>query len=248
MITLKTKEEIEIMKEGGRILARIMERLKREAKEGVRTDYLEKLAQKLIKKAGAKPAFLGYEGFPAVLCVSINEELVHCLPSKRKLKKGDLLSLDLGICWKGYFCDMARSFVVGGTASPEVLRLVRVTKKALKLAIKKAKIGNTIGDIGNTIQRYVEGRGFSVVKSLCGHGIGKKLHEDPKILNYGKRKKGAKIKEGMVFCIEPMVTMGKGEVKLKGKFCFVTKDGSLSCHFEDQVAIVNGKAQVLTKL
>ncbi len=253
MIPLKSEKEIEIMAEGGRVLAKIMKEIEKMVKPGVLTKDLEKLAESLIVKSGAKCAFKGYsekgeKPFPACLCTSINDEIVHCIPSKRVLKEGDLLKLDLGILWKGYYLDMAITVPVG-KVSFEAQRLIRVTKKALKLAIKKAKPGNTFGDISNTIQRYVESQGFSVVRELCGHGIGKNLHEEPKILNYGKRKTGEKIKEGMVFCIEPMVTAGDWRLKkAKDGFGYATQDGSLTAHFEHTVAVTKKGPEILTKI
>lgn len=246
-IPIKTKKEISLMKEGGEILVKIMNELKKEVKPGIQTRDLEELARELIKKNRAEPSFLNFEGYPAVLCTSINEEIVHVVPSKRVIKEGDILSLDLGIFYKGFHTDMAITLPVG-EVSDEARRLIRVTRKALKLAIKKAKTGNTLGDIGNTIQRYVEGRGFNVVRELCGHGIGRKLHEPPQVLNFGKRRKGEKLKEGMVICIEPMVTIGDWHIKkTKDGFGFKTKDNSLSCHFEATIAITKKGPIVLTK-
>ncbi|MCD5396538.1 MAG: type I methionyl aminopeptidase [Candidatus Pacebacteria bacterium] len=245
-IVLKTQKEIEIMVQGGRILARIMGELKKEVSPGIRTKDLEKKARELIKKYKAEPAFLGYDNYPAVLCTSVNDVIVHGVPSEYQLKEGDILSLDLGIKYKGYYADMAVTVPVG-KVPPEVLRLIKVTKKALKRAIKKTRSGNTIGDIGNTIQRYVEKRGFSVIKELCGHGIGKELHEEPQILNYGKRKTGPKLIPGMVFCIEPMVSMGSERIKKsEDGFGYRTLDGSLSAHFEHIVAVTKYGRKVLT--
>lgn len=235
------------MQEGGKILSEILEKIKRKVEPGVSTKDLEREAIYLIKKKGVKPSFLNFEGYPGILCTSINEEIVHVLPSQRVIKDGDILSLDLGIFYKGFHTDMAVTFPVG-EVSEEARRMIRVTKKALKLAIKKAKIGNTLGDIGNTIQRYVEGRGFNVVRELCGHGIGRKLHEPPQVLNFGKRRKGERLKEGMVICIEPMVTMGDWHIKrTKDGFGYQTKDGSLSCHFEHTVAVTKKGPIILTK-
>lgn len=246
-ILLKKEKEIFLMREGGKILAEIMGNLKSKIKPGILTEDLEKTARELINKREAKPSFLNFEGYPAVLCTSVNEEIVHVVPSKRELKQGDIISLDLGIFYKGFHTDMAITVPVG-EVSEEIRRLIRVTKKALKLAIKKAKVGNTLGDIGNTIQRYVEGRGFNVVRDLCGHGIGRKLHEPPQVLNFGKRRKGTKLKEGMVICIEPMVTMGDWRIeKTKDGFGYKTKDNSLSCHFEATVAIAKKGPIILTK-
>lgn len=247
MITIKSKKEIEIMAEGGRILAKIMERLKAEVRPGIKTKELNKIAEELILKSGGKPSFKGYEGFPTALCVSINEEIVHGVPSERVLKEGDIVSLDSGVIWKGFHSDMAITVPVG-IVDPPTLRLLRVTKKALKMAIKKVKPGNTFGDIGNVIQRYVESQGFNVIRELCGHGIGKELHEEPQVLNYGKRKKGLKIQEGMVFCIEPMVATGSSEIEKINKFGYKTADNSLSCHFEHMIAVTENGCKILTKI
>ncbi len=247
MIEIKSKKEIEIMKEGGKILAGIMEDLKKRVKPGITTKELDRVAETLVLKFGVKPVFKGYEDFPAALCTSINQVVVHAVPSDYKLKKGDILSLDLGIKYKDFFSDMAITVPVG-EINPEVLRLIKTTKKALKLGIKKSRIGNTFGDIGNTIQRYVEYQGFNVVRELCGHGIGRELHQDPKIPNYGKRRKGPEIAEGMVFCLEPMVTMGDYNLKKSvDGFGYETKDGSLSAHFEQTVAVTKTGPLVLTK-
>ena len=248
MITIKSKQEIQIMAEGGKILAKIMKELEKLIRPGITTRELNKVAEDLIFKYGTKPSFKGYEGFPSVLCTSINEEVVHGLPSDRVLKEGDIISLDLGIFYKGFHSDMAVTLPVG-KISPEARRLIRVTKKVLKIGIKKARPGKTIGDVGNTIQRYVESQGFNVVRDLCGHGIGKNLHEEPQILNYAKRKTGPEIKEGMVFCLEPMVTMGDWKIKKSNDgYVFATVDGSLSTHFEHEVAITKDSCKVLTKI
>jgi methionyl aminopeptidase len=255
MIKIKTSEEIEIMAEGGKILAKIMKELEKNVKPGIKTKELERLAQSLILKSGGKCSFKGYKDskgysaipYPACLCTSINEEIVHCPPSERILKEGDIISLDLGIFYKGYHTDMAVTLPVG-KVSPQTQRLIQVTKKALELAIKKVKPGNTFGDISNTIQKYVESQGFNVIRDLCGHGIGKELHEDPQILNYGKKHSGEKIKEGMVFCIEPMVSVGDWHIKRKkDDFGYQTVDDSLSAHFEQTVAAVKNGYRILTE-
>jgi len=246
MITIKTAEEIKIMAEGGKVLARIMKELEKKVKPGVTTGELDRAAEALILKSGSKCSFKGYEGYPTCLCASINQEIVHAVPSDRVLKEGDIISLDLGILYKGFHADMALTVPVG-KVSPETQRLIRITKKALKRGIKKIKPGNTLGDIGNTIQRYVEGQGFNVVRELCGHGIGEALHEEPQILNYGKRKTGPEIKEGMTLCLEPMVTVGDYHVKKsKDDHGFETADGSLSCHFEHMVIVTKNGAKILT--
>lgn len=248
MIPIKTEEDIRIMAEGGRILASIMKELEDKVEPGITTKELDRVADTLILKSGGKPSFKGYQGFPASLCTSVNQELVHALPSDRVLKEGDILSLDLGIYYKGFHTDMAVSLAVG-QVSPEAQRLIRVTKKALKRGIKKIRPGNTIGDISNTIQRYVESQGFNVVRDLCGHGVGKELHEEPQILNFGKRRAGPEIKEGMVFCLEPMVTVGDWKLKkTEDGFGFVTADDSLSCHFEQTIAVVDDGIEILTKI
>jgi len=247
-IILKTKEEIEIMARAGKILAQILDELKKEVKPGIRTKDLEIKARKLMAEYKVQPAFLGYEGYPAAICTSVNDVIVHGVPSDYQLKEGDILSLDLGIKYKGYYADMAVTLPVGKVPE-EAQRLIRVTKKALKRAIKKARPGNTIGDIGNTIQRYVEKRGFYVIKELCGHGIGRELHEEPQILNYGKRHTGAKLVPGMVFCIEPMVSMGTEKIKKASDgFGYATADGSLSAHFEHMIAITKNGRIILTEI
>ena len=256
MISIKTPEEIEIMAEGGKLLAEIIKELEENVKPGITTKEFDRLAESLISSSGGKCSFKGYVSkdgdtvrpYPACLCTSVNEEIVHAIPSDRVLKNGDILKLDLGILYKGFNTDMAVTVPVG-KISFEAQRLIRVTKKALKMGIKKARIGNTFGDIGNTIQRYVESQGFNVVRELCGHGIGRELHEDPQILNYGKRHMGPEIKEGMVFCLEPMVTMGDWRTK-KGKdsYSYETKDGSLSAHFEHMMAVTKNSCQILTEI
>ncbi len=246
MIEIKSKEEIKIMAEGANILAGIVKELEKKVEPGVKTSELNRAAQALVLKSGGRCSFKGYQGFPACLCTSVNDELVHAVPSERELKEGDIVSLDLGIKYKGFHSDMATTLPVG-RVSPEALRLIRVTKKALKRGIKKIRPGNSIGDIGNTIQRYVESQGFEVVKELCGHGIGKELHQDPQILNYGKRHSGEEIKEGMVFCLEPMVTQGSCRLKKTADGQgYATADGSLSCHFEHEILVTGNGAKVIS--
>lgn len=248
MIKIKTPAEIKIMAEGGKMLAKTMKELEKRVKPGITTKELDRLAESLILKSGGKCSFKNYQGFPSCLCTSINEEIVHAIPSTRVLKEGDIISLDLGIFWKGFHSDMAVTVPVGNISS-EATRLIRVTKKTLKRGIKKARPGNTFGDISNTMQRYVESQGLGVVRELCGHGIGRELHQDPQILNYGNRHTGPEIKEGMVFCLEPMVTLGDWRIK-KGEDgqVFVTVDGSLSAHFEHMIAVRKNGCQVLTAM
>ena len=237
------------MREGGRILAQALEELMSQVRPGISTAELDKSAEEKIRRAGAKPAFLHYQGFPNTLCASLNDEVVHAIPSdKRILKEGDILTLDLGLIFKGYYSDMARTVPVG-TISKEAARLIEITREALMLGAAKAKLGATLGDIGYKIQRLVEGEGFSVVRELCGHGIGRELHEEPQVLNFGERKTGLVLREGMVLCIEPMVTAGDWRVKLaKDGQTYLTRDGSLAAHFEDTVAITKTGADVLTQL
>lgn len=235
------------MQEGGKILAQVLKEIEKMAKPGTTTMDLNRAAEALILKHGAKPAFKGQEGFPFALCASVNETIVHGFPSNYVLKEGDIIGLDLGVLYKGYNTDMATTIAIGNV-SFEAKRLLQVTKKALKRGIKKAKVLNTIGDIGNTIQRYVESQGYSVIKDLCGHGIGKNLHEDPKIPNFGKRGKGEELKEGMVICIEPMVSIGDWRLKkAEDGYGFATKDNSLSAHFEHTIAITKKGPKILTQ-
>lgn len=253
MISIKTPQEIKIMAEGGRILAEIMQKLQKEVRPGITTKDLDRLAESLILDYGAKPSFKGYQGFPATLCTSVNDEIVHVVPSSRVLKEGDIISLDLGLVWppdakNSFHLDMAVTLPVG-KVSFEAQRLIRVTKKALKLGIKKIRPGNTTGDIGNTIQRYVESQGYNVARDLSGHGIGKKLHEEPLIPNFGQRHKGEKLLPGMVICVEPMVMVGHWKLKkCEDGFGYKTADGFLSAHFEHTVAVTENGCQVLTNL
>ena len=234
------------MREGGKILARILDTVACQVKPRVTTMELDLLIKKLILDAGAETAFLGYQGFPGVVCTAVNEEGVHVPPSDRKLQKGDILTLDMGLKWKGWYLDMARTIPLG-KISKEKQRLLKVTKKSLELGMAQAKPGNRLGDIGHAVQTYVEKHGYGVVRELCGHGIGKGLHEEPRVLNYGKAGEGIKLKAGMVICIEPMVTVGDWHlVKAKDGHSFNTKDGSLFCHFEDTIAITKRGPQVLT--
>lgn len=247
MISLKTPKEIAQMREGGVILARILGKVALEAKPGVTTKELDSLTKKLILKSGAETAFLDYHEFPGVVCTAINEEGVHVPPSKRELEEGDILTLDMGLKWKGWYLDMARTIPIG-KISKEKSQLISATKEALELGIKQAKPGNRLGDIGYVVQTYLEDRGYGVVRELCGHGIGKELHELPKVLNYGKAHTDKVIQEGLVICIEPMVTVGDWKLELaKDGQSYNTKDGSLFCHFEDTIAITKKGPLVLTR-
>ena len=246
MIQLKSEKEIKIMEEGGAILAKVLKEVEKLAKPGITTLELDRAAEALILGFGAKPAFKGYEGFPYSLCASVNNVIVHGFPSNYKLKDGDIVGLDLGVLYKGYNTDMAVTVAVG-TISYEAKRLIMVAKKSLRIGIKKARALVTTGDLGNTIQRYVEDQGYGVVRDMCGHGIGKNVHEDPQIPNYGQRHKGIELKEGMVICIEPMVTIGDYNLrKAHDGYGFATKDGSLSAHFEHTIAITKDGCKILT--
>lgn len=247
MITIKNQEEIKIMREGGRILAAIFDVVRGKVQPGVTTKYLDELADKLIKEHNVLPSFKGYRGFPAVICASLNNEIVHGVPSDRILKEGDILSLDCGILYRGFHIDKAVTLPVG-SISQEAQKLINITRIALDIGMESAKAGNRLGDIGYAIQKYVEEQGFNVVRDLAGHGIGKNLHEDPLVLNYGKPGTGPKLKTGMTLALEPMVTEGDWHI-VQGKdgFAFETKDGKLSAHFEDTIAVTEDSATVLTK-
>lgn len=246
MITIKTKDEIEIMAQAGKILATVLKDIEKMARPGVTTLELDGACEALILSYGAKPAFKGYEGFKHSLCASVNENVVHGVPSGYVLKEGDVIGLDLGVLYKGYYSDMAVTVPIG-KVSNKAKKLIDVSKKALEIGIKKIKPGTTVGDIGSEIQKFVEGKGFSVVKDLCGHGIGKNLHEDPKIPNFGNKKTGEELEEGMVICIEPMVTAGSPDLKKsEDGYGFAAKDGSLTAHFEHTIAVTKNGARVLT--
>ena len=231
------------MREGGSKLASIANKLKEDAKPGLSTKKLDDLAKKLIKKEGGNPSFLGYKGFPAAICTSINETVVHGVPSSRELKNGDLLSIDLGFEWKGFHTDMAFTVPIG-KVDQEAQRLIKVTKKSLDLAIKVSKAGNRLGDVGSAVEKHVQGSGFVVVEGLCGHGIGREVHEDPQVFNTGTPGKGMELKEGFVFCVEPMVTTEDPQIHHDSQGI---KTKNISAHFEHTIAIVDGKAEVLTK-
>jgi len=257
MINIKTEKEIEIMREGGKILAEILNKLSESVKPEITTNDLEKLACELVLSYKVKPSFLGFDGYPNILCTSLNNEVVHGIPSGRILKEGDLLKIDMGVLYKGFHTDSALTVLVG--QKDEVIHittlnvvnsrlLISVTKEALNIGISKARVGNTLGDIGSAIQKHVEDKGFNVVRDLVGHGIGKELHEPPQVLNYGKAGQGEVLVPGMVIAIEPMVVTGKWAIKNgKDGYAFVTKDGGLAAHFEHTVAITNAGPLVLTK-
>ena len=236
------------MAEGGKILAKIMKGLGRRVKSGVTTGELDRLAESLIFDLGARCSFKEYRGYPACLCTSINEQIVHAIPSARILKDGDIISLDLGVLCKGFHSDMAITLPVGRVDSKSK-KLIETTKKALEAGIKEIRPGRKFGDVSYAIQKYVESQGFNVVRDLCGHGIGKNLHEDPEILNYGERGTGPELVEGMVFCLEPMVTAGDWRIKKsKDGSGYETPDGSPSGHFEHTIAVTKNGVKILTVL
>jgi methionyl aminopeptidase len=247
-VEIKSANEIALMREAGRIVCEILDELEKAVAPGVTTWDLDALAEKLIYAKGAKPAFKGYLGFPSCLCASINEEVVHGIPSKkRKLAAGDLMKLDFGVVYRGFFGDSARTVPVG-KVSKEALGLVDATRESLQKAIAAAVPGNRIGDISHAVQSYVEARGYSVVRSFTGHGIGRKLHEKPEVPNYGEPGSGMKLRSGMTIAIEPMVNLGTSEVGLlEDDWTAVTLDHKLSAHFEHTVLITDHGPEVLTR-
>jgi methionyl aminopeptidase len=246
MVHLKTAEEIQIMRESAQILGQAHGEVARLIKPGVKTKDLDKRAEEFIRDKGGIPSFLNYNGFPASLCISVNDVVVHGIPGEYQLKESDVVTIDGGVQYKGYHSDAAYTYPLEG-ASPEVLMLLERTYQSLYLGIAQAKAGNRIGDIGNAVQEYVEGFGYGVVRELVGHGVGKKLHEDPEVPNYGKRGKGPKIVAGMVMAIEPMINMGtKNVVQEKDGWTIRTSDRKPSAHFEHMVAVYADKTEVLT--
>jgi methionyl aminopeptidase len=249
MIVLKSPREIELMREAGRIVALTLAVLAEKAKEGVSTAQLEEWAEEVIRKNKAIPSFKGYRGYPASICVSVNEEVVHGIPSpKRILKEGDVVSIDVGAIYRGYHGDAAITIGIG-RITEEAEKLIEVTKGALEAAISVAKAGNRLGDISWAIQSYAEKHGFSVVREYTGHGIGRYMHEEPQVPNVGTPGKGVLLKPGMTLALEPMVVAGSWEVEvLPDGWTVVTKDKSLAAHFEHTIAITDGDAEILTKL
>ncbi|MES2680250.1 MAG: type I methionyl aminopeptidase [Bacteroidota bacterium] len=250
MIYLKTAEEIELMREAALMVSRTLAIIAREVKPGVNSLYLDQLAEEFIRDNGGIPAFKGYGSpknpFPATLCISVNEAVVHGIPNKAPLKEGDIISVDCGVKKNGYYGDHAYTFAVG-EIKPEVQKLIDVTKESLYLGIEQMVSGNRIGDISFAIQQHAEKNGFGVVRELVGHGLGKKLHEEPEVPNYGKRGDGPKLKEGMVLAIEPMINLGTKNIRqLKDGWTITTADNQPSAHFEHDVAIVNGKPEILS--
>ena len=249
MIILKTPDEIAVMAKASRIVAEALAVLKSAVKPGVTTDELDRLAESEIRSRGAIPAFKGYRNYPKTLCTSVNEQVVHGIPSKRVLKDGDIVGLDLGAIVGGFYGDSAVTVAVG-RIDEKTATLVRVTEESLLLAIQQARVGNRLSDISHTVQQHVEAAGYSVVTEFVGHGIGRQLHEEPQVPNYGKPGQGPRLQPGMVLAIEPMVNMGGSAVRvLDDRWTAVTVDGSLSAHFEHTIAIQpSGPALVLSRL
>ena len=248
-IVCKSQSEIDKMRRSGRIVRQILDDLRSMVAPGVTTMDLEKAAERKIKESGAKPAFKGYYDYPCVLCTSVNEEIVHGIPSaKRVLEAGDIVSIDCGVVLDGYFGDAAITVAVGDSVSPERQKLLEVTEASLYKAIEQVKVGNTVGDIGGAVQEYVEANGFSVVREFVGHGIGTKLHEEPQVPNFRSRGADTRLREGMVLAIEPMVNTGRPEARvLDDKWTAVTMDGSFSAHFEHCVAVTKNGPMILTQ-
>ncbi|TNE53006.1 MAG: type I methionyl aminopeptidase [Bacteroidetes bacterium] len=245
-IIYKTAEEIEIMREAAQIVSRTLGKVAEEIKEGVTPKYLDEMAEAYIRSQNALPGFKGLYDCPSTLLISVNDQVVHGLPTERPFESGDIVSVDCGSYFEGFYGDHAYTFEVG-EVDPEVKRLLEVTRECLNIGIEQTRVGNRIGDIGYHIQRHAESNGFSVVRDLVGHGLGRKLHEEPQVPNYGRRGQGKKIQEGLVIAIEPMINMGTEKVRTaKDQWTILTEDGMPSAHFEHNVAVVNGVPEVLS--
>ncbi len=246
MIVVKTREEIELMRESALIVSKTLGMIAKEIKPGVTTLYLDQLAETFIRDHGAIPGFLGLYDFPNTLCVSPNTQVVHGIPNNTPLKEGDIISIDCGAIKNGFYGDHAYTFGIG-TIAPEIEKLLQVTKESLYVGIAEFKLGNRVGDVGYAIQQYCESNGYGVVRELVGHGLGKKMHEDPEMPNYGKRGRGKKFIEGMVVAIEPMINLGTHRIKQHNDgWTITTLDNKPSAHFEHNVAIIDGKPELLS--
>lgn len=246
MITLKSKREIELLKEAGHIVYLTHQYLRPHIKAGIKTKELDRLAEEFIRSKGATPSFKGYEGFPSTLCISINDEVVHGFPSDRVLQDGDIISIDIGACYKGYHGDSAWTYTVG-EVSDDAKYLLEHTEKALYEGIKQAKVGNRIGDISYAVEKYATKHNLGVVKELVGHGVGTSVHEAPDVPNYGTKGTGPKIRDGMVIAIEPMLTLGSPDIYVEDNDWTVkTVDSSLSAHFEHTIGVTNDGVIILT--
>ena len=246
MIKTKTRDEIELMRQSALVVSKTLGMLAKEVKPGVTTNHLDKLAEDFIRAQGAIPGFLGLYDCPSTLLCSVNEAVVHGLPTDRPLENGDIVSIDCGALMNEFYGDHAYTFEVGEVAE-ETKKLLQITKESLYVGIREFKAGNRVGDVGYAIQEYTEKEGYGVVRELVGHGLGKKMHEDPEMPNYGRRGRGKKFIEGMVVAIEPMINLGTHKVKqLKDGWTIVTLDGKPSAHFEHDVALINGKPEILS--
>lgn len=245
MVVLKTPGEIDLMDAANRIVLEVIEGVGRMIAPGVTPRELDRFAERTIRAAGAVPAFLRYRGYPATLCISVDDVIVHGIPNDRPLREGQIVGIDCGVLYKGYYGDAARTFAVG-RVDPEAERLLQVTERALELAVQQVRPGARLSDIGHAVQRHAEANGFSVVREFSGHGIGTSLHEDPQVPNFGEPGKGPKLKPGMVLAIEPMVNAGSSDVRVDPDgWTARTVDGSRSAHFEFSVAVTGGGAKVL---
>ncbi len=243
---IKSARELEIMKAAGEIVALTFEKLKEVIKPGITTKELDRIAEKFIRNNKGIPAFLGYNGYPASICASINEEVVHGIPDNRVLNDGDIVGIDIGVVYEGYCGDAARTFEIGNVPA-KARRLIEITKESFFKGISMAVEGKRVQDISNAIQTFVESNGYSVVRDLVGHGIGKNMHEDPQVPNYGRAGKGPRLKAGLTLAVEPMVNEGGFHVKtLSDGWTVVTLDGSLSAHYENTIAITTGEPKILT--
>jgi len=246
MIDYKTEEEIEVQRKSSLLVGKTLAEVAKLIEPGITTLKLDKVAEEFIRDNNAIPGFKDYNGFPNTLCTSVNDQVVHGIPSDKPLKEGDIVSVDCGVLFEGFYGDSAYTFAIG-EISEEIQQLLDVTKKSLLLGLEKAVVGNRVGDIGYTIQQYTESFGYGVVRELVGHGVGKNLHESPEVPNYGRKKSGLKLKQGLVLAIEPMINLGSREVnQLKDGWTIVTADGKPSAHFEHDVAVKRGKVDVLS--
>ena len=246
MIKLKTREEIELMRQSAQLVSKTLGTLATEIRPGITTLYLDNLAETFIRDHEAIPGFLGLYDFPNTLCISVNEQVVHGIPNKKPLIEGDIVSIDCGVLKKGYYGDHAYTFAVG-EIDPKIQQLLEITKESLYLGIEQMVSGNRIGDISFAIQRFTERHGYGVVRELVGHGLGKEMHESPEVPNYGKRGRGTVIKNGLVLAIEPMINLGTRKVKqLSDGWTIITADRKPSAHFEHNVAVVDGKPEILS--
>lgn len=246
MINIKSAREIEIMRRSGKITAATLERLMAAVKPGMTTGELDRIADESIRSMGGVPTFIGYHGYPSAICASVNDEVVHGMPGDRVLLDGDLLSIDIGTTLEGYVSDSAVTVAIGSVGEP-AKRLMRVTQECLMLGIAQMQAGNRLGDIGHAVQQHAESNGFGVVRALVGHGVGRKMHEDPQVPNYGNPGEGTILRKGLVLAIEPMITEGTWEVEtLEDGWTVVTEDGKLAAHFEHTIAITDHGPKILT--